>query len=115
MGKAYRFHSVEEKLRLVERYLAGESSEKLGLETGISGGNIRKWRQQYLSGGKAALENKKKPGNPLSRYANKKELSRAEQLEYEIELLKRELLKQESEAARLKKCIELERDDTKRK
>lgn len=36
MCKEYTFHSVEEKLSLVKRYLAGESSKALGLETGIS-------------------------------------------------------------------------------
>lgn len=42
-------------------------------------------------------------------------MSREEQLEYQIELLKRELLKKEAEVLRLKKSIELERSDAKRK
>ena len=67
------------------------------MRPGISDGNIRKRKRQYLSGGEAALENKKKPGNPLSKYERRKELSREEQLEYQIELLKRELLKKEAE------------------
>jgi transposase len=113
--KEYTFHSKEEKLEIVKRYLSGESPVKLYEETGISDGNIRKWKRQYLSGGEAALENKKKPGNPLSKYERRKELSREEQLEYQIELLKRELLKKEAEVLRLKKSIELERGDTKRK
>lgn len=108
MRKEYRFHSKAEKLCLVKRYLAGESSRKLAIETGISDGNIRKWKQQYLSGGETALENKKKPGNPLAKYERRKELSREEQLEYQVELLKRELLKKEAEVTRLKKSIELE-------
>lgn len=108
MGKKYEYHSKEEKLALVKRYLSGESSIKLYAETRISNGNIRKWKRQYLWGGESALENQKKPGNRLSKYARRKELTREEQLEYQIELLKRELLKKEAEVVRLKKSIELE-------
>ncbi len=61
------------------------------------------------------LENQKKPGNPLAKYERRKELTREEQLEYQIELLKRELLKRDAEVLRLKKSIELERGDAKRK
>lgn len=114
MRKEYTFHSKEEKLRIVKRYLNGESPKRLHEETGISDGNIRKWKRQYLAGGEAALENKKNLGNPLSKYERRKELSREEQLEYQIELLKRELLKKETEVLQLKKSIELERGDVKR-
>lgn len=107
MRKEYEFHSKEEKLSLVKRYLSGESPKALGKETGISDGNIRKWKRQYLSDGEAALENKRKAGNPLSKYTRKKELSREEALEYQVELLKRELLKKEAEVVKLKKSIEL--------
>jgi len=115
MKKEYTFHSKEEKLHLVKRYLAGESPVKLHEETGISDGNIRKWKRQYLAGGEAALANKKKPGNSLLKYTRKKKLSREEELEYQVELLKRELLKKDAEVARLKKIIELEGGGTKRK
>ena len=115
MRKEYIFHSKEEKMAIVKRYLSGESPAKLHEETGISDGNIRKWKRQYLSGGEEALENKKKPGNPLCKYTRKKELSREEQLEYQVELLKRELLKKEAEVSRLKKSIELEGGDIKRR
>ncbi len=113
--RRYTFHSTEEKIAIVKRYLAGESPVKLHRETGISDGNIRKWKRQYLSGGEDALANKRKPGNPLSKYTRKKELSHEEQLEYQVELLKRELLKKEAEILRLKKSIELEGGDTRRK
>jgi len=115
MRKEYAFHSKEEKLSIVKRYLSGESAIALHRETGISDGNIRKWKRQYLSGGESALENKKKPGNPMCKYSNRKNLTREEQLEYQVELLKRELLKKEAEVSRLKKSIELERGDTKRR
>lgn len=115
MRKEYTFHSKEEKLRIVKRYLAGESPVKLHEETGISDGAIRKWKRQYLAGGEAALENKKKPGNPLAKYERRKELSREEQLEYQVLLLKRELMKKDAEVVRLKKSIELEGGDIRRR
>lgn len=113
--KGYTFHNKEEKLAIIQRYMSGESSEKLYKETGISDGNIRKWKRQYLAGGVDALENKRKPGNPLAKYTRRKELSREEHLEYQVELLKRELLKKEAEVTKLKKSIELKGGDIKRK
>lgn len=108
-------HYKEEKLALVKRVLAGETLRKLERETGISNSQIYKWTKQYLEGGEAALVNKRKPGNPLAKYARKKELTPTEQLEYKIALLERELLKKDGEIVRLKKFIELERGDAKRK
>lgn len=88
---------------LVKRNLDGESVKLLGREAGIAYSLIAKWKRQYLNSGAAALENKKKPGNPLARYSRRKFLTREETLEYKIELLKRKLLKQEAEIVRLKK------------
>lgn len=115
MRKEYTFHSTEEKVSIVKRYLSGESPVALGKETGISDGNIRKWKRQYLSGGESALENKRKSGNPLSRYERRKELTYEEQLQYQIELLKRELLKKEAEIARLKQRNARREGDIRRK
>lgn len=95
-------HSKEEKLALVLRNLEGETARKLEKESGINNSQIHKWTKQYLEGGEEALVNKRKPGNPLSRYERKKELTYEEQLQYQIELLKRELLKKEAEVERLK-------------
>lgn len=108
-------HNKEEKLALVKRNLAGESTMALERETGIYHTQIHKWTRQYLEGGEEALVNKRKPGNPLSKYQRKKELTPTEQLEYKIALLERELLKKDGEIVRLKKSIELERGDAKRK
>ena len=41
------------------------------------------WIKKYLEQGESALENKKKPGNPLSKYSRKKNLTDLEKLEYE--------------------------------
>jgi transposase-like protein len=114
-GGINKSHNKEEKLALVKRNLAGETLTALERETGISNSQIYKWTKQYLEGGEAALVNKRKPGNPLAKYHNKKELTPVEQLEYKIALLERELLKKDGEIVRLKKSIELERGDAKRK
>ena len=108
-------HSKEEKLALVKRNLKGETTMSLERETGINNSQISKWTKQYLEGGEAALINKRKPGNPLAKYERRKELTETEQLEYRIALLERELLKKKGEIERLKKSIELERGDAKRK
>ena len=108
-------HSKEEKLALVLRNLSGETTVSLERETGIYHSQIHKWTKQYLEGGEEALNNKRKPGNPLAKYHLKKELTPIEQLEYKVALLERELLKKDAEVVRLKKSIELERGDAKRK
>ena len=114
-GGKNKSHSKEEKLALVKRNLAGESVVKLERETGISNSLIHQWTRKYLEGGEEALINKRKTGNPLAKYTRKKELTPIEQLEYKVALLERELLKKDGEIVRLKKSIELERGDAKRK
>ena len=113
--RSYTFHSKEEKLSLVKRNLEGETCEALERETGIYHAQIHEWTKRYIAGGEEALVNKKKPGNPLLKYTRKKELTQTEKLEYKIALLERELLKKDGEIVRLKKSIELERGDAKRK
>ena len=108
-------HSKEEKLSMVKRVLNGETTAAIGREKGIDRSQISKWTKQYLTGGEEALVNKRKPGNPLAKYERKKTLTPIEQLEYKIALLERELLKKNGEIVRLKKSIELERGDAKRK
>ncbi len=79
-----RYWSKEEKLRIVNRVVQeGLSSIQVAKEEDISGGLLREWIRKYLSLGEAALENKRKPGNPLLKYSRKKELSDIEKLEYE--------------------------------
>lgn len=114
-GGKNNHHTKEEKLSLVIRNLNGESIRVLQQETGISFSQLCKWRKQYLEDGEEALINKRKPGNPLAKYHRKKELTPTEQLEYKVALLERELLKKDAEIVRLKKSIELERGDARRK
>ena len=51
----------------------------------------------------------------MSRYERRKELTYEEQLQYQIELLKRELVKKEAEVLRLKKLNERKGGDAQRK
>ena len=44
---------------------------------------LRGWIIKYNKGGLDALENKRKTGNPLSKFSNRKNLSEIEQLQYE--------------------------------
>ena len=114
-GGTNKSHSKEEKLRLVLRNLNGESLCSLERETGIYNAQISKWTKQYLEGGEEALVNKRKPGNPLAKYVNRKNLTPIEQLEYKVAVLERELLKKDAEVARLKKSTELKGGDARRK
>ena len=44
---------------------------------------LNNWIKTYYEKGEAALENNKKPGNPLTKYSMRKELTDMEKLEYE--------------------------------
>lgn len=114
-GGKNRNYNKEEKLALVKRNLNGETLCQLERETGICISQIYTWTKRYLEGGENALVNKRKPGNPLAKYQNKKELTPTEKLEYKVALLEREVLKKDAEIVRLKKSIELERGDARRK
>lgn len=106
MARQYIVRSKEEKLSIVKRNLAGEAAKVLAREIGCNDRQVRDWVKAYLAEGEAGLGVKKKPGNPLSRYERRKELTYEEQLQYQIELLKRELVKKDAEVQRLKKLNE---------
>ena len=115
MPRKYTMRSKEEKLAIVKRNLSGEAARVLAKEIGCSDKQVRDWVKIYQAEGEAGLEVKKKPGNPLSRYERRKELTYEEQLQYQIELLKRELVKKEAEVLRLKKLNERKGGDAQRK
>ncbi len=81
----FKHWSKEEKLRIVKKIVnEGKSSYQVAKEENIqSTGMIRHWVKLYIEQGENALVNKKKPGNPLSKYQNKTNLTKEEQLEYE--------------------------------
>ena len=83
-GGKNRYWSKEEKLKIVKDMLENSLGEaQAGKKYNISHGMAGKWRRDYLNYGEEALENKKKPGNPLCKYSNRKNLSEMEKLQYE--------------------------------
>jgi transposase-like protein len=83
-GGTNRYWSKEAKYEYVKLVISGEiSSNEVCKLNNISKSLIFKWVNQYLEGGVEALENKRKPGNPLMRYQRRKELTPLEQLQYE--------------------------------
>jgi len=92
--KPNRYWSKEAKYEYVQLILSGEASmTQIGKDNDISVGQMSTWVKRYQEGGIEALENKRKPGNPLSKYQNKKELTELEQLQYENMKLKIENLR----------------------
>lgn len=88
-GGKNREWSKEEKLKYVLMVLNGEKSvTEIRKSEGISNGMISIWIKRYNEGGIDALENKRKPGNPLMKYSRRKELTPIEQLEYENMILR---------------------------
>ena len=97
MAGKYTMRSKEEKLAIVKRNLTGETSRSLERETGCSHRLILEWTRKYLAEGEAGLEVKKKPGNPLSRFERRNELTYEEQLQYQIEQKKLDMMMAEKE------------------
>lgn len=88
-GGKNREWSKEEKLKYVLMVLNEEkSATEIRKSEGISNGMISIWIKRYNEGGIDALENKRKPGNPLMKYSRRKELTPIEQLEYENMILR---------------------------
>ena len=113
MARKYTIRSKEEKLSIVKQVLGGASVSSWESQ-GIHHRQVQNWTKAYLAEGELGLEPKKKPGNPLSRYERRKELTYEEQLQYQIELLKRELVKKDAEILRLKKWNERKGGDARR-
>lgn len=83
-GGKNRNWTKEEKYEYVKLVLNGEiSATQLGKDNKISDGMICNWVKRYQEGGIDALRNKRKPGNPLTKYQRKKELTKLEKLEYD--------------------------------
>ena len=83
-GQKFKHWSAEEKYKIIKPVLNMErSTHDITKETGLSNGMINNWIKKYREFGMNGLINKKKPGNPLSKYSNKKKLTKEEKLEYE--------------------------------
>ena len=83
-GEKNKYWTAEEKYKIITPALNFEKSTwDITRETGLSNGMINNWIKKYREKGMEGLINKKKPGNPLAKYSNKKELTKEEKLEYE--------------------------------
>ena len=83
-GGTNKYWTAEEKYEVIKPIINFEkSSSQVTKETGINNGMISVWVKKYNEEGIKGLENKKKPGNPLCKYSNKKNLSEMEKLQYE--------------------------------
>ncbi len=103
-NKSYRFWSKDDKLRIINRVLRDFNTIMyVANDEDISTGLLCNWIKKYQLDGEEGLENKKKPGNPLSKYQNRNNLNENEKLQYENMKLKIEI-------ARLKKGYELKGD-----
>ena len=84
-----RYFTKDEKYEYVKMITEGEISlTQLSKNNDLSLGMLSTWVKRYQEGGIEALENKRKPGNPLSKYLRRKSLTPTEQLEYENMKLK---------------------------
>ena len=101
-----RYWSKDDKLKIINEVLVNcKSSYEVAKEYDISSGMLRGWIIKYNKFGESSLENKKKPGNPLSKYSRRKNLSEIEQLQYEN-------MKLRIENERLKKGYLVKEDDS---
>ena len=83
-GGKNKYWSKEEKIKLIKEHLENNiSTNEITNREKISNGMYNNWLKKYLEFGEDGLENMKKPGNPLSKYIHKKELTDIEKLEYE--------------------------------
>ena len=83
-GQKFKQWTAEEKYEIIKPYLKMEkSSHEIGKEKTINNSMIIRWAKEYKEFGLEGLNPKRKPGNPLSKYYNKKSLTKEEQLEYE--------------------------------
>ncbi len=83
-GGKNKYWTAEDKYRLIKPALDLEkSTHAVTRETGLSNGMINNWIKKYRELGMKGLENKKRPGNPLTKYQKKKNLTDIEKLQYE--------------------------------
>ena len=105
-GQKFKQWTSEEKYKIIEPLLKMEKGAyTYSKEIGINSGLLYSWVKRYREKGMDGLTTKRKPGNPLSKYSNRKNLSKEEQLEYEN-------MKLRIENEMLKKGILMKEDGT---
>ena len=83
-GQKQIIRTKEDKYKIIEPIISGlKSQTQVSRDNNINIGLINSWVKKYNEYGLQGLENIKKPGNPLSKYQNKKNLTKEEKLEYE--------------------------------
>ena len=82
-GGTNKYYSKEEKMKYVHQMLNGRSCWEIEREDGINHSITNNWLNKYNKEGIKGLENKRKSGNPLMKYAKKKNLTDVEKLQYE--------------------------------
>lgn len=88
-GGKNKYWSAEEKLKIVKRVVHEYLSiGQVAKEEDIAKGMLGNWVIAYQKYGEKGLQNQKKPGNPLVKFCNRKELNELEQLQYENMKLK---------------------------
>lgn len=76
--------STKEKKRIALRVINGEgSTREIGNEENVNNSLVAKWSKAYLERGIEGITNKRKPGNPLTKFQNRKNLTEIEKLQYE--------------------------------
>ncbi|MDD2519274.1 MAG: transposase [Bacilli bacterium] len=87
-----RYWTKEEKLKAVKKVVDNhETAEDVRKALNINSGLLHAWIKRYIDNGESGLENKIKPGNPLSKYQNRKQLTELEELQFENMKLRIEL------------------------
>ena len=87
-GGKNREWSKEQKFEVVKYRLNGHTDKEACTQFAISRRQMYVWLTRYNENGIEGLQNKRKPGNPLSKYSSRKTLTEIEQLEYENMLLR---------------------------
>lgn len=81
-GTPTRCYSIKEKEKIInEAFNCG--IKPTARKYDMSSGMICNWIKSYKENNNNVVDNKYKRGNPLSKYARKKNLTEMEQLEYE--------------------------------
>ena len=86
-GGKNKYYSKEEKLKYINQMLDGRSCWEIERADGINHSITNNWLKKYNEEGIKGLENKKKPGNPLTEIFTKKAVIRSRKIrirKYEV-------------------------------
>ena len=83
-GGTNKYWSKEQKFKVIEPVITGKIGRvEATRQAGISFSQMHNWLKAHEEKGIEGLDNKRKPGNPLAKFQNKKNLTELEQLQYE--------------------------------